>query len=262
MYTGLALIGVDRLLNRPRPIVVFEEPFTTSGLCHLPAGRFRYKFGERASAFVETIAAESERGRRGFGQLTCDPFGTPLAVGVLARVSSLEACADRTGSMVTVDFGGRFVPEETVQLDPHKVMRVRTLRDKWTLRPTAGPDLRSDVQRLVLRVAELRLRLAGANATRPLCLERALELGERLGRPWGAERLSFAALGVADVPLMATKALLTTRDTRERLLFAHEALEPLAKELEAKAAIQGAMTFGGESSSDSESQSESAASDS
>jgi hypothetical protein len=238
VLADLGLLG--GLLNRPRPLVVFEEPFITSGLCHLPAGRFRYKFGERASAFVETIAAESERGRRGFGQLTCDPFGTPLAVGVLARVSNLEVCADGTGKMVTVDFGGRFVPEETIQTDPHKVIRIRTLRDRWTLLPTTGSNLRSDVQRLVLRVAELRLRLADADATVPLCHERALELGKRLSRPWGAERLSFAALAVADVPLMATKALLTTRDTRERLLFAHEALEPMARELDAKAAIQAA----------------------
>lgn len=243
--TILGLLG-GRVLNRPRALVVFEEPYTTSGLCHLPAGRFRYKFGARAGDFVETLVGQSVRWRGGFGQLTCDPFGTPLPVGVLARVVHREVCADGTGSLVTVDLSGRFVPEEAVQLEPHKVMRARRLRDRWTLVPTVGAGLRAEVQELVLRVAELRLRLASADAsTVPLCHERALELRSALARPWSSERLSFAALGVADVPLMASKALLTTRDTRERLLYAHEALGPLARELEAKAAILRATTSGG-----------------
>ncbi|KAG8466139.1 hypothetical protein KFE25_001895 [Diacronema lutheri] len=239
-FVGVALPQAS--LPRSRTIVVFEEPFTTSGLCHLPGGRFRYKFGQRASDFVDTITRESERRRCGFGQLTCDAFGTPLAVGVFARVARCDACADGTGSMVTVDFGGRFVPEDAVQVEPHKVMRARALRDVWRLRPgTGGSALRADVRALVARIAELRLRLAAAGtSTVPLCHERALELDQQLAQPWSAELLSFVALGVADVPLMTSKALLVTRDTRERLLYAHEALVPLAKELEAKAAIQAA----------------------
>jgi hypothetical protein len=136
----------------------------------------------------------------------------------------------------------RFVPEETVQASPHKVMRVRTLNDPWRLWPAPGSGaLKRDVQRLTLRVAELRLRLASDGQTVPLSHARAIELGRSLLRPWNAELLSFAALGVADVPLMLSKSLLVTTDTRERLMLAFEALEPLANELEAKAALSAAL---------------------
>lgn len=236
----LGVLGLSGILSsRPRDLVVFEEPFTTSGLCHLPGGRFTYKFGVRADAFVDTLNAQR---RRQFGQLTCDPFGAALAVGVLARVSNCDKCSDGTGHLLTVDFGTRFVPEEIVQQSPHKVMRVRTLNDPWRLWPAPGSGaLKRDVQRLTVRVAELQLRLAADGQTVPLGHARAIELGRSLLRPWNAELLSFAALGVADVPLMLSKSLLVTTDTRERLMLALEALEPLAKELEAKAALSAAL---------------------
>jgi hypothetical protein len=234
---GLASGGI--LGSRSREMVIFEEPFTTSGLCHLPAGRFTYKFGSRAGDFVDTLNAQR---RRQFGQLTCDPFGAALTVGVLARVVNTETCSDGTGQMLTVDFGMRFLPEELVQESPHKVMLVRRLNDPWKLWPAPGSgELKRDVQRLTLRVAELKLRLAAEGQTVPLGNARAIELGRSLLRPWNAELLSFAALGVADVPLMLSKSLLVTTDTRERLMLALEALEPLAKELEAKVALQVAL---------------------
>jgi hypothetical protein len=209
-------------------------------MCHLPAGRFRYKFGARASDFVDTLLSQR---RRTFGQLTCDPFGTPLAIGVLALVARCDECVDGTGHELTVDFGMRYVTEDVLQEQPHKVLQVRRLRDPWRLWPTPGSGLlRRDVQRLTARVAELRIRLAGSEGepSVPLSHERAIELGQSLLRPWNAELLSFAALGVADVPLMTSKVLLTSTDTRARLMYAHEALVPLAKELEAKAALRSA----------------------
>ncbi|KAJ1625056.1 hypothetical protein T492DRAFT_1042709 [Pavlovales sp. CCMP2436] len=239
---------VSRLLGStygpPRDMVVYEEPFTTSGLCHLPAGRYRYKFGERADAFVDAFSSQRDGC---FGQLTCDAWGTPLAVGVLARVAASEPCADISpGRMVTLDFGTRFVPDEVIQESPHKVLRGRPLHDPWRLIPMPGSDeLRRDVQRLTVRVAELRQRLAGDGSAVPLNNARAVELGRQLLRPWDAELLSFAALGLSDVPLLAAKGLLVSIDTRARLIYAHEALDPLAKELEAKAVLQSLFLSAG-----------------
>lgn len=244
LYTlSLSVLGLlgQRQLGRvgTRQLIVFEEPFTTTGLCHLPCGRFNYKFGATADAFVAAILERKGR----FGQLTTDPFGSALPVGLLARISSHEPCSDGTGGrLVTADFGLRFVPLETVQSAPHKVMRIRPYRDPWRLWPQPGSGrLRKDVLQLSLRVAELQHRLAdAAGEPVPLSHGRLLELGPRMQRPNNAELLSFAALSVAGVPFMMCKALLVSTDTRERLMFAHEALEPLAKELEAKAALQAA----------------------